>query len=342
MTESAKRLKVFLTYTDEEFSSYYSEVGEAALLRHAEVVRNKTGRVLRGVELAQAAAGCQVIVAHRSSPGDAATFQNAPDLVAYLRGAVDISTIDVQAASANGVLVTRASAGFSDAVAELGLGMMVDLARGVTRAGAAYRAGNAPALPRGIQLCGATLGLLGYGRIARRLAAIARGIGMRVLAFDPYADTTDIAEIGRSFEEVLAQADFVVCLALATPETRNLMNGAAFAAMKPGASFINLSRGELVDEDALEEALDAGHLRGAALDVGRAADQKPSPRFVGRPDVVATPHIGGMTAEARNHQIMDTVRQVDALAAGRLPDGAVNADAAHRLSRLLKDYGKSA
>ncbi len=105
--------------------------------------------------------------------------------------------------------------------------------------------------------------------------------------------------------------------------------------MKPGSCFINLSRGELVDEDALEAALDSGHLRGAGLDVGRAPDQKPSARFMNRADVVVTPHIGGMTAQAREHQTMDTVRQVQALAEGRLPQGAVNAEAAHRLGRLL-------
>jgi D-3-phosphoglycerate dehydrogenase len=104
--------------------------------------------------------------------------------------------------------------------------------------------------------------------------------------------------------------------------------------MKRGAFFINLSRGELVDEAALEAALGSGHLAGAAMDVGRAPDQRPSPRLAARPDVVATPHIGGLTPQAIGHQAMDTVRQVAALARGELPDNAVNAAAAHRLARL--------
>lgn len=123
-------------------------------------------------------------------------------------------------------------------------------------------------------------------------------------------------------------------MAVAVPETENLMNGYAFAAMKQGACFINLSRGELVDEDVLEAVLDSGRLRGAGLDVGRAFDQKPSARFIGRPDVVVTPHIGGMTNQARLHQTMDTVRQAVALAAGEVPEGAVNAGAAYRMDRL--------
>ena len=133
---------------------------------------------------------------------------------------------------------------------------------------------------------------------------------------------------------MLAKSDFVVCLAISIPETRDLFDAAAFARMKPGARFINLSRGELVDEQALAAALDSGRLAGAAMDVGRAADQRPSSFLAGRPDVIATPHIGGMTPEAMEHQALDTVRQVAALARGEMPDNAVNAAAALRLSRL--------
>ena len=133
---------------------------------------------------------------------------------------------------------------------------------------------------------------------------------------------------------MLAQSDFVVCLAVATAETENLMNEAAFARMKRGAFFLNPSRGNLVDEAALRAALDSGHLAGAALDVGRAPDQMPTPELAAHPRVVATPHIGGLTPAATLHQAMDTVRQVAALAVGRLPENAVNAEAAHRLARL--------
>ncbi len=327
-------MKVYLTHTDETFPLYFGDRALAALSEHADVVRNTSGRVLQDAELAEAAAGCQVIIAHRATPGTAATFAAAPDLVAFLRCAVDISTIDVAAASVQGVLVTRATPGFTDAVAELGLGMMVDLARGVSRSAAAYRNGS-PGVPgMGVQLSTATLGLVGYGRIARRLAQIAGAIGMRVLAYDPFAapDTPGVA--AAPLDQVLAEADFVVCLAISSPAIENLMDAATFACMRRGAYFINLSRGELVDEDALEAALDSGQLGGAALDVGGAPDQMPSPRLARRPDVVATPHIGGMTPDATEHQAMDTVRQVAELAGGRVPDGAVNAGEAHRLDRL--------
>jgi D-3-phosphoglycerate dehydrogenase len=132
---------------------------------------------------------------------------------------------------------------------------------------------------------------------------------------------------------MLGDADFVVCLAASTPATNRLMDAQAFATMRRGAFFLNLSRGELVDEAALEAALDAGHLAGAALDVGSAPEQMPPSGLALRHDVIATPHIGGLTREATDHQAMDTVRQVAALAAGRLPDGAVNPDAARRFHR---------
>lgn len=328
------KLNAFLTYTEYELASYYSKAGLAQLKQHANVVMNDTGRILQGRELADAAQGCQVILAHRSSPGLTETFDHAPDLVAFVRAAVDISTVDLKSASANGILVTRASAGFGTAVAEMALAMIFDLARGLSRAGNAYAAGNEPVLPKGLQVVGSTLGVVGYGTIGRRLAELGSALGMRVLICDPYADPARFVGNAASFDTLLAESDFVVCLAPSTPETRAMFGESAFARMKAGACFLNLSRGELVDEDALEGCLERGHLRGAGLDVGRAPDQKPSPRFIGRPDVVVMPHVGGMTTQAREHQTMDTVHQIAALAAGQVPKGAVNLESAHRLVRL--------
>jgi D-3-phosphoglycerate dehydrogenase len=133
---------------------------------------------------------------------------------------------------------------------------------------------------------------------------------------------------------LLAQSDFVVCLAVANEETENLMNAAAFARMKRSAFFINLSRGNLVDEVALARALDAGTIAGAAMDVGRAPDQMPSPVLASRADVIATPHVAGLTPEAIEHQALETVHQVAELLAGRVPSGAVNAAAFKRAKRL--------
>lgn len=327
-------LKVFLAHTPEMFAGYYGERALAALAQHAEVLRNPGDTVLSGAALAEAARGCHAIVADRATPGTEQTFAAAPDLVAFLRVAVDISTIDVPAASAEGVLVTRATPGFVDSVTEVGLGFMVDLARDLSGYAAAYRRGEEPPGRMGLQLSASTLGIVGYGRIGRRLAEVALALGMRVLVSDPHATVEEPRITQLEFPALLAASDIVVCLAISIPETRDLFDAAAFARMKRGARFINLSRGELLDERALEAALDSGQLSGAAMDVGRAPDQRPSAFLARRPDVLAAPHIAGQTPEAMEHQAMDTVRQVASLARGELPDNAVNAAAAHRLARI--------
>ncbi|QCI64131.1 NAD(P)-dependent oxidoreductase [Phreatobacter stygius] len=329
---TAKR--VFLTHTPDMLANYYGPRAVAALREMAEVVINPTGQVLDAEGLAKAAAGAAIIVSDRLTPGYGAFFKSAPDLVAFLRCAVDIRNVDVAAASREGVLVTRATPGFIASVAELGFGMMIDLARGVSRAVGSYRAGAAPVPRMGRQLSGSTIGIIGYGAIGQHMAGLGKAFGMRVLASDPYKtiDEDGIEQV--SFEALLAEADFVICLVVATEATENLMNAAAFARMKPGACFVNLSRGNLVDEAALAAALDAGRLTGAAMDVGRAPDQMPSPALAGRPDVVATPHTGGLTPAAIEHQAFDTVGQVRALLSGAVPPGAVNTEAATRLGRL--------
>ena len=325
-------LQILLTHTPNMLANLYGDRALAALRRHGEVRLNPDGRVLDGpAALIAAAAGVDLIVADRQVPVAEAVFAGLPGLAAVCRVAVDVSTIDVPAASRHGVLVTRATPGFVPAVVELALGFMVDLARGVSRSVVDYRAGLDPVPRPGRQLAGATLGIIGYGAIGRRLAQVAAALGMRVLVADPHAAVDDPALHQVPLPALLAEADFVACLALATAETANLMDAGAFARMKRGACFINLSRGELVDEAALRDALDAGHLAGAALDVGRAPDQRPTVSLAGRPDVIATPHIGGTTPEAAEHQAFDTVRQVEALARGEMPSGALNPDQATRL-----------
>lgn len=319
--------RILLTHTPAMLQNYYGERALAALRQHGEVVLNPTGAVLSDpAALAEAAEGVQIIVADRQTPGPAAVFSMLPGLLAFCRVAVDISTIDVAAATRHGVLVTRATPGFIPAVAELAVGFMVDLARGVTEAASAFRTGSAPPARMGRQLAGSTLGIIGYGAIGRRLAGLGAALGMRVLVADPHAEVAaPFSRVGLA--DLLAGSDFVVCLAVSNAQTAGLMGAAQFRQMRRDAYFINLSRGELVDEPALAQALDRGWIAGAAIDVGRAPDQMPSPALAQHPKVIATPHIGGLTPQAAEHQAFDTVRQVAALAAGRIPEGAVNADA---------------
>jgi D-3-phosphoglycerate dehydrogenase len=173
-------------------------------------------------------------------------------------------------------------------------------------------------------LSGSTVGIIGYGRISRALAPLLAAMGMTVLVSDPYAQIDDRRFVKLPLGELLERADYVICLAIANEETESLMNAEAFARMKPDAHFINMSRGNLVDEAALAKVLAEGRIAGAAMDVGRAPDQMPSPELARLPNVIATPHIGGLTPPASESQAFDTVRQVEALVKGQIPQGAAN------------------
>ena len=330
------RATVFLTHSPDALANYYGPRALAALQALAEVKRLRRDVEWTADTLAAAAQGCEVIVSDRRADGSAALMAQLPDLVAYCRCAVDIRNVNVDAASAQGILVTQASAGFMASVSEWVLGVMIDLSRHISAAALQYRAGASPPLVMGRELRGATLGLIGYGQIGRYLSDVALALGMKVIVADPYASVPKAALRQVPLPTLLAEADHVVCLANATAETENLMNAAAFAAMKPSAFFINAARGNLVDEVALLQALDAGTIAGCGLDVGRAPDQMPSPALARHPRVIATPHIGGLTPPAIEHQAMETVQQVADIVQGRVPKGAVNAALAHRLRRFDK------
>ncbi|WP_375460361.1 NAD(P)-dependent oxidoreductase [uncultured Enterovirga sp.] len=327
---------VFLTHDPEMLEHYYGARAVRALQEIAEVRLNPTGRVLDAAGLAEHAAGCAIVVSDRQTPGFGGFFEQAPDLVAFLRCAVDIRNVEVETASRFGILCTRATPGFTVSVAEMAIGYMIDLARNISDSVVEYRSGRDASVRRGRQLKGSTLGLVGYGAIARELAPLGVALGMRVLASDPFTRVQEAGVEQVEMAALLAQSDFVVCLVVASEATENLFDEAAFGQMKPDAFFLNLSRGNLVDEDALERALDERRIAGAAMDVGRAPDQRPSLALARRADVIATPHTAGLTTAAIEHQAFDTVAQVKALVAGEIPPGAVNADLATRLERLRR------
>jgi len=328
---------ILLTHPPQVQQHYYSDEALAALRALGEVRRNPLGRELSTAELIEAAGNCEIIVTHRHVPGDRKLFASLPSLVAFCRCAVDIRNVDVEAASSQGVLVTHASPGFIPATAEWVLGAMITLSRGIARCSSEYHAGRVPLPTMGRQLNGATLGVIGYGQIGRYLCELALALRMRVLVSDPYAQITSSGITQTELARLLSESDFVACLAIANDETENLMNASAFAKMKPGAFFINASRGNLVDEPALLRALDENRVAGCAMDVGRAADQMPSPALARHPNVIATPHLGGLTPQATLHQALETVAQVAEILKGHAPKGAVNADRASRLARFRKN-----
>jgi D-3-phosphoglycerate dehydrogenase / 2-oxoglutarate reductase len=325
---------ILLTHADEARALYYGDEALDRLRAFGEVRLNDTGQPLDTPALIELAQDCQIIVSDRVTAGPAAIFEQLPDLVAFVRCAVDIRNVDVGAASANGVLVTRASPGFVDSVAELAVGFMVDLARGITDATIAYRAGASAQARMGRQLRGSTLGIIGYGHIGTRLAQLGLALGMRMLVNDPHVQVVEPELRQTDLGTLLVESDFVIVLAVATAETENLIGTEELGWMKPSAFLINVARGNLIDEAALEAALVEGRIAGCAMDVGRAPDQMPSPHLARLPNVVATPHVGGLVPQAIAHQALETTRQVADIVQGRAPVGAVNPEHASRLTRL--------
>jgi D-3-phosphoglycerate dehydrogenase / 2-oxoglutarate reductase len=319
-------LKVLLTHTPIARRQYYGERSLNGLQAMAQVILHEADDALDAAGLIEAAGDVDIILADRLTEGPGEIFPRLPKLRAFVRCAVDIRNIDVEAASAAGVLVTRAGPGFVPSVAELALGFLVDLSRGISRATAEYHAGHSPQVLMGRQLAGSRLGIIGYGHIGRYLAPIAKSLGMTVMIADPFAVVDDAGIEHVSLESLLERADYVICLAVANDQTENLIGQTALARMQRHAFFINLSRGNLVDEAALATALRDNRIAGAAMDVGRARDQMPSAELAKLPNVIATPHIGGLTPPAIESQSLETVAQVEAIINREIPCGAVNSD----------------
>jgi D-3-phosphoglycerate dehydrogenase len=327
---------ILITHNNDLLDNFYSREAVKQLEAFAEVRLNGTDEPLAGDRLVEAARGVDIILSDRLAPGTADIFARLPDLAVYMRCAVDIRNVDVEAASRAGVLVVRCSSGYNEAVAEVAIGLVITLARRLHIGDRLYKAGEArQPMVLGRQLAGASIGIIGYGAIGRRIGELAIAFQMKVRAYDPYVRIVNGCIDQTGLDEVLG-ADFVVCAAYATPETERMMNREAFARMRPHAYFVNVSRGILVDEEALEAALLSGRIAGAGLDVGRGHDEQPNPGIASLANVVAVPHVAGLTREASDHQAFETVRQIRELMAGKIPALALNAHRALRLDRLRR------
>jgi D-3-phosphoglycerate dehydrogenase / 2-oxoglutarate reductase len=320
-------VKILLTHTPQMRQDYYGARSLKGLQALGDVLLHEGDEALDAAALVAAAEDADIIVSDRKTEGPGEIFGKLPKLRAFIRCAVDVRNIDVEAATKQGILVTQAGPGFQKSVSEMAIGYMIDLSRHISRATADYQAGKMPDVVMGRQLSGSTAGIMGYGSIGSHLAPILKAMGMTVLVADPYAKVHDPEIKHVSLEELLAKSDYVVCLVVATEETENLMNAAAFARMQPSAFFINLSRGNLVDEAALLAALKGHAIAGAALDVGREPDQMPSRIIAKLPNVIATPHTGALTPPSIEYQSLETVQQVAKIINGEAPVGSVNASA---------------
>jgi D-3-phosphoglycerate dehydrogenase len=226
------------------------------------------------------------------------------------RAGVGLDNVDRDAAKAKNIKVVNTPAATSISVAELALGMMFGAARRLPQADASTKAGKWEKKKfKGFELYGKTLGIIGIGRIGTELAKRAKALGMKVLAYDPYVKTSENAQVV-DFDKLLAQSDYISLHIPKTPETTHILNKAAFDKMKDGVVIINCARGGVVDENALFEAINAGKVRTAAMDVYEAEPAKEHKLF-GLEGVIVTPHIGAQTAEGQARagiQIAELVR----------------------------------
>jgi D-3-phosphoglycerate dehydrogenase len=238
----------------------------------------------------------------------------APKLELVGRAGTGVDNVDVPAATARGIVVMNTPDANSVAAAELTMALLLALVRNVSAGASSLSAGRwERSKLLGTELAGKTLGLVGCGRIGREVARRALAFDMAVLVADPLVDAAAAAILGGRavpLDELLASADIVSLHAPLTPATRHLIDDAAIARMKPGARLVNVARGGLVDEAALARALEAGRLAGAAFDVFETEPPPADHPLLGRPDVVATPHLGASTREAQDNVSRDIARQV--------------------------------
>jgi D-3-phosphoglycerate dehydrogenase len=255
-------------------------------------------------QLLAAVADCDGLVVRSAVKVTAGLLAAAGRLKVVGRAGAGTDTIDVEAARARGIAVLNTPGQNANAVAELVLGLMLALARHLVPAHGTLKAGRwEKSRFSGVELGGKTLGLAGFGAVGRRVAALARGFGMEVMAYDPLLAAEEVTAGGArpsGWTELLASADYLSLHLPLTPETRGLISREViFSGLKPGARLINCARGGLVDEAALAEALASGRLAGAGLDVFEKEPPNADHPLLALENVVVTPHVGASTAEAQ-------------------------------------------
>jgi D-3-phosphoglycerate dehydrogenase len=254
-------------------------------------------------------------------------IDRATNLKVIGRAGVGVDNVDVEAATRRGIVVANAPESTVVSAAEHTIGLLVALARNIPQAHAALKQGRWERKAYGgIELASKKLGVLGFGRIGQQVARRAGGLGMHVVAYDPFVASERFRELGvervETPEEVYAVADFLTLHSPLTPETRRAVNAEAFAAMRDGVRLVNAARGELIDEDALIEALRSGKVAGAALDVF-SAEPYAGP-LLELDNVVVTPHLAASTDEAQDRAGVIVAEQVAAALEGGLVSNAVN------------------
>ncbi len=266
-----------------------------------EVVYNTTGRPLSDTELMEVIPEIDGYIAGLDTISRQ-VIEAATNLKVIARYGVGVDAVDLEAAEEKGIIVTNTPGANSASVAELTVGLMLSLARNIPFAAQVTKSGEWPRLG-GLSLEGKVVGLLGFGAIGQQVARRLSGFDCKILAYDPVVDELQSAELNVELvprEDVLRQADFVSLHCPLTDETKGMVDPVFLGQMRDGAYLINTSRGELVDENALYEAIYDEKLRGAALDVFDKQPPNPDNPLLSLEQVIPTPHMGAHTDGATN------------------------------------------
>jgi D-3-phosphoglycerate dehydrogenase len=260
-------------------------------------------------ELLERVADYDVVVVRSRTKVDARVIDRGVKLKLIARPGTGLDNIDLNAANARGIKVVNSPEALVEAVSEQVVGLMLALARKTPAADASTRSGGWDKEKFvGVELSGKTIGIAGMGRIGRRVGEVAKVLGMSVLGYDIIEISRDVlSSIGCTMvdlDTLFSSSDFVTLHVPLSPETRHIVDSRRLSLMKKSAFLINTSRGEVVDEPALVQALTAGAIAGAALDVFER--EPPSPELLRAPNLIATPHIGGQTVEAQRMAISVT------------------------------------
>ncbi len=260
----------------------------------------------------------EVLLVRSKTKATADYLAKAAKLKLIIRGGVGIDNIDLDYCKKKGIIVRNTPQASSPAVAELALGLMLSFARNIPEGAATMQAGKwEKKRLGGTELLGKTLGLIGAGRIAQEVAKRAHAFGMKVIAFEILGKAPEPIELVNSVDDVFARADYISLHVPVTPQTLKMINAEAIAKMKPNAVLVNTARGKCIDEAALAAALEAGKIRGAALDVYASEPPEGSP-LIGAPNLVLTPHLGASTKENMVRIAAKVVELVGQLAEGKL------------------------
>lgn len=260
---------------------------------------------------------------------DAALMDMAPRLRVISRTGIGYEKVDIAAATARGVAICNTPDAPTVSTAEHTVTLLMMVAKNVKRSEAELRGGGTDFYARhvGIELDGLTIGLLGFGRIARKVATIVGGLNMKVAAYDPFIDVAAFPPLVTrcmTIEDLLARSDVVSIHIPLTDDSAGMFDSAIIGAMKPGSILINTARGGIVDAKALQAALDSGHLYGAGLDVTDPEPLPPGHPLLDRSDVVVTPHVGAGTANAKRRIFGSAFRQVMQVLNGQRPSHLIN------------------